>query len=55
MWMYISLVLRPTYFRRSAVPAGAEKGSGNIAIQFLYHYQDSGASNQVTERYSNTK
>ena len=52
MYMRGSLVPRPT----SAVPPffldrGAEEGSGNIAILFLYLRLNPGATNQITERY----
>ena len=34
---------------------GAEKGSGNIAVPFLYLRQDLGAANHVTEHNCNAK
>ena len=41
----------PPPFRRFYLDRGAEEGSGNIAIPFLYLRLNPGATNQITERY----
>ena len=51
-----SLVPRPTSTDLPfLIRRGAEEGSGNIAIPFLYQRLDSGATNQITERHFNAK
>ena len=41
----------PPPFRQFYLDRGAEEGSGNIAIPFLYLRLNPGATNQITERY----
>ena len=41
----------PPPLRRFYLDRGAEEGSGNIAIPFLYLRLNPGATNQITERY----
>ena len=41
----------PPPFCQFYLDTGAEEGSGNIAIPFLYLRLNPGATNQITERY----